>query len=48
MLADKMVELEGRYCIPVALPTGVEYDVVLDSVVASLRSIADQLMASDA
>lgn len=42
-LDNDMVELEERYCIPVALPTGVEYDAVLDSVVDSLKSIADQL-----
>jgi len=39
---------DSRHCIPVELPTGVEYDAVLDSVVASLKSIADQLEASDA
>lgn len=38
---------DGRYCIPIELPTGVEYDVVLDSVVASLEEIAGQLMASN-
>ena len=37
---------DERYCIPIELPTGVEYDVVLDSVVDSLKRIADQLMAS--
>ena len=42
-----MVELEGRYCIPVELPTGLEYDAVLDSVVDSLKCIADQLKNSD-
>ncbi len=38
---------DRRYCIPVELPTGVEYDAVLDSVVDSLKSIADQLTASN-
>ena len=36
---------DRRYCIPIELLTGVEYDAVLDSVVASLKSIADQLAA---
>ena len=39
---------DGRYCIPIELPTGVDYDAVLDSVVASLKSIADQLTVSGA
>ena len=38
---------DGKYCIPIPLPTGLEYDAVLDSVVASLKEIADQLLASD-
>ena len=45
-LADRMVGLEGRFCIPIALPTGVEYDTVLDSVVASLKGIAEQLSST--
>ena len=39
---------DGRYCIPIELLTGVEYDAVLDSVITSLERIAEQLMASDA
>ncbi|MCY4412228.1 MAG: hypothetical protein OXC27_17370 [Caldilineaceae bacterium] len=39
---------DWRYCIPIALPTRVERENALDSVVASLREIAEQLMASDA
>ena len=38
---------DGRYCIPIPLPTGVEYDTVLDSVVASLKSIAERFESSD-
>ena len=34
---------DGRFCIPIALPTEVDYDEVLDAVVASLKHIADQL-----
>ena len=37
---------DWRYCIPIELPTGVEYDAALDSVVASLKRIAEQLMDS--
>ncbi len=38
---------DGRHCIPIELPTGVEYDAVLDSVVASLKHIAERFEASD-
>lgn len=34
---------DWRYCIPIVLPTRVERETALDSVVASLKSIADQL-----
>ena len=37
---------DGRYCIPIALPTEVDYDEVLDSVVASLKSIAERLKST--
>ena len=47
-LADRMVDFRWRFFVPIALPTGVEYDVVVDSVVTSLERIAEQLMASDA
>ena len=46
-LADRMIGLEGRFCIPIELPTGVEYDAVLDSVVASVRNIAERFTASE-
>ncbi len=45
-LDDKMVALEGRFCIPIELPIGEEYDSVLDSVVASLKSIAERLKST--
>ena len=38
---------DGRLCIPIELPTGAEYDAVLDSVVASLRHIAEKFETSD-
>ncbi len=34
---------DGKFCIPIELPTGLEYDAVLDSVVNTLNNIADQL-----
>ncbi len=37
---------DGRYCIPIEFPTGVEYDATLDSVVASLKGIAEQLSST--
>lgn len=46
-LADRMIASEDRYCIPIELPTGVEYDAVLDSVVTSLKNIAKRLQDSD-
>ena len=42
-LLDKTVKLGWRLGLPIELPTGVEYDAVLDSVVASLKRIAEQL-----
>ena len=39
---------DGKFCIPIALPTGVEYDAVLDSVVASLKHIAERLKSTGA
>ena len=41
--ADRTIKIEGKYCIPIEFPTGVEYDTVLDSVVDSLKSIVEQL-----
>ncbi|MXZ21389.1 MAG: hypothetical protein F4Y84_12435 [Caldilineaceae bacterium SB0665_bin_25] len=46
-LARFTFESNGYHYIPIELPTGVEYDAVLDSVVASLKSIADQLKRSN-
>ena len=37
---------DGRFCIPIALPTEVDYDEVLDSVVASLKRIAERLKST--
>ena len=37
---------DGRFCIPIALPTEVDYDEVLDSVVASLKCIAEGLKST--
>ena len=37
---------DGRYCIPIALPTAVDYDTVLDSVVDSLKRIAERLKST--
>lgn len=36
---------DGKFCIPIELPTGLEYDAVLDSVVNTLKCIANQLKA---
>ena len=38
---------DGRFCIPIKLPTEVDYDEVLDSVVASLKQIAGRLNSTD-
>ena len=38
---------DGRFCIPIKLPTEVDYDEVLDSVVASLKQIAGRLISTD-
>ena len=46
-LLDMTVELGWRRGLPIALPTGVEYDAVLDSVVASLKRIAERFLALD-
>ena len=45
--ADRTIKIEGKYCIPIEFPTGVEYDTVLDSVVDSLKSIAERFRALD-
>ena len=42
-LADRMVDFKWRFFIPIELPTAVDYDAVLDSVVDSLKSIAEKL-----
>ena len=42
-LTGSMVDFNWRFRIPITLPTAVAYDTVLESVVASLRSIAEQL-----
>ena len=36
-----MIEVSGRPYAPMYLPTGVEYDAVVDAVVARLKHIAD-------
>lgn len=38
---------DWRYCIPISLPTRVERETALDSVVASLKEIAEHLRDSD-
>ena len=42
-LTDTGHEVDGKNCIPIEVPATAEHDVVLDYVVASLKSIADQL-----
>ena len=42
-LTDRAVDFGWRLCMPIDFPTGEEYGDLLDSVVASLKSIADQL-----
>ena len=42
-LTDEVFEIDWKYCIPIALPATVENDAALDSVVASLKRIAEQL-----
>ena len=42
-LTDKAVDFSWRLCLPIEFPTGEEYSDLLDSVVASLRNIAEQL-----
>ncbi len=42
-LTDKMVDFKWRFFFPIELPTAVTYDIVLDSVVDSLKSIAEEL-----
>ena len=37
-------EVNWKYCIPIDVPASAEHDEVLDSVIASLKEIADQLM----
>ena len=46
-LADRMIGIEGEFCIPIELPTRVEYDAVLDSVVNSLKRFAERFLALD-
>ncbi len=45
---DTVHEVSWKLCIPIDVPATAEHDEVLDSVVASLKSIADQLTASSA
>ena len=42
-LTDDVFEIDWKYCIPIALPAETENDAALDSVVASLKRIAEQL-----
>ena len=46
-LTERVFEIDWKYCIPIGLPAIVENDAALDSVVASLKEIADQLIGSD-
>ncbi len=46
-LTTSVHEVDWKYCIPIDVPATAEHDEVLDSVVASLKSIADQLAASN-
>ena len=41
-------EVDWKHCIPIDVPATAEHDEVLGSVGASLKCIAEQLMASDA
>ena len=42
-LTDDVFEIDWKYCIPIALPAEAENEAALDSVVASLKRIAEQL-----
>ena len=42
-LTNDVFEIDWRYYIPIALPSTLDDEAVLDSVVANLKSIADQL-----
>ncbi len=46
-LTNDVFEIDWRYCVPIVVPATAEPDRVLDSVVANLKNIADQLMASN-
>ena len=46
-LTDDVFEIDWKYCVPIALPSTVENDAVLDSVVASLKHIAERLDPPD-
>jgi len=43
----KVQEVDWKLCIPINIPDTAESDDVLDFVVANLKNIADQLMASN-
>ena len=45
-VTDTVHEVDWKHCIPIDVPATAEHDEVLDSVVASLKGIADQLMDS--
>lgn len=46
-VAASVHEVDWKHCIPIEVPATAEHDDVLDSVVAGLKEIADQLLASD-
>ena len=45
-LTEGVFEIDWKYCVPIDLPADAENDAALDSVVASLKRIAEQLMDS--
>ena len=47
-VTDVSKKVDWKHCIPVCVPAAAERDEVLDSVVASLKNIADKLTAPEA
>ena len=48
ILTEDVFEINWKHYIPIYVPPDADNDAVLDSVVTSLKGIADQLEASDA